>query len=682
MERLFFRFVAIFLPGVAFYLHRLWPLSVMPCLGFAQLGKIRINPTNTHTSPQCKIHGPNVANVVASDSQGQQSSAASNTNDDYVHQGSVHHASQVQCLPPPVHTPASQHCSATASLQNNFTNDRLKNDGGLLQATGSSQQDGRCLHQPKKRGRPRKDKGPTEPIEGVGSPTSDGRCLQQPRKRVRPRKEILTKETANCDMPGGMCPVVGPSEQRRECLHPTNNIVTANVQSHNSHTESQTENQQLSLHQCKPSFCGIQPCILIVLFSFFSEAQKRNRDPEQFSRRRIRRRTSDAHVHAGGEPPTTETETTCVHTNGQPDAPQTCVVGPSEQRQECLHPINNIITANVQSHNSHTEPQTENQQLSLHQCKQAQKRNRDPGQFSRRRIRQRTSEAHLHAAGEPPTTETDFNGLELDPKIVQGLIHFLDAHNELVQLLRTARDKCAEPDVPEFKVRLYIGDRPRGYELPASQTLGAIVFDSGPESESNYDVILEYRNGVVKRVSKIHKSYMSLQFPLIFIYGQPGYHTKLMLRTADPNDEPKRHYLSFLIEPSAAPLALTDKDSTEEKKERQDEAHTTATLLSPPSESSKETKLPEDDLQQPNSPLLHNEASSALPRTPMDFIQQETLPPPLKEKAVQESKGKTVKRPLFQQQPTESKKQKVFYSIEYLTTTRGLHLTHITQGLT
>ena len=123
---------------------------------------------------------------------------------------------------------------------------------------------------------------------------------------------------------------------------------------------------------------------------------------------------------------------------------------------------------------------------------------------------------------------------------MQGLIHFLDAHNELVQIFRTARDKCAEADVPEFKIRLYSGDRQRGYELPASQTLGGIVFDCGPESESNYDVIIEYRGGPLKRISKLHKSYMSLQFPLMFIYGQPGFHTKLMLRTSNPNDEPRR----------------------------------------------------------------------------------------------------------------------------------------------
>ncbi|PWA85456.1 hypothetical protein CTI12_AA149630 [Artemisia annua] len=128
----------------------------------------------------------------------------------------------------------------------------------------------------------------------------------------------------------------------------------------------------------------------------------------------------------------------------------------------------------------------------------------------------------------------------LDPEIVQGLIYFLDAHNELVQIFRTARDKCAQADVPEFRIRLYSGDTPRGYKLPASETLGAIVFDRGPETESNCDVVIEYRDGPIKRISKIHKSYMSLQFPLIFIYGQPGFHTKLKLRPATPYEEPKR----------------------------------------------------------------------------------------------------------------------------------------------
>ncbi|GKB30132.1 hypothetical protein Tco_0869533 [Tanacetum coccineum] len=67
----------------------------------------------------------------------------------------------------------------------------------------------------------------------------------------------------------------------------------------------------------------------------------------------------------------------------------------------------------------------------------------------------------------------------------------------------TTRDKCGEIDIPKFKIRLYNGDDARGYELPASNTLGAI-------------------------------------FPLLFIYGQLGFHTELKLRRADGRGEERR----------------------------------------------------------------------------------------------------------------------------------------------
>ena len=54
--------------------------------------------------------------------------------------------------------------------------------------------------------------------------------------------------------------------------------------------------------------------------------------------------------------------------------------------------------------------------------------------------------------------------------------------------------KCAEANVPEFKVRLYNGGGARRCELPASNALGAIVFQDGPETETDYDVIVEYRD--------------------------------------------------------------------------------------------------------------------------------------------------------------------------------------------
>ncbi|GJU06614.1 DNA helicase [Tanacetum coccineum] len=101
------------------------------------------------------------------------------------------------------------------------------------------------------------------------------------------------------------------------------------------------------------------------------------------------------------------------------------------------------------------------------------------------------------------------------------------------RLFRTARDKCRHQAIPDFKVRLYSVLGARQYDLPNTNTLGAIVFDDGQNTETDYDVIIESRDGFPQRINKLHVSYMSLQFPLIFIYGQPGFHIDLKLRTAD-----------------------------------------------------------------------------------------------------------------------------------------------------
>ncbi|GJY13681.1 DNA helicase [Tanacetum coccineum] len=122
---------------------------------------------------------------------------------------------------------------------------------------------------------------------------------------------------------------------------------------------------------------------------------------------------------------------------------------------------------------------------------------------------------------------------KLNSEIVEGLIRFFNEHNELVKLFRRASDKCSEMDVPEFRIRLYSVTGVKQYELPSSGTLGAIVFESGPKSQMDHDVIIELKDGIPHRINKLHPSYMSLQFPLLFIYGQPGYHVNMKLSHFD-----------------------------------------------------------------------------------------------------------------------------------------------------
>ncbi|GJX10424.1 DNA helicase [Tanacetum coccineum] len=116
---------------------------------------------------------------------------------------------------------------------------------------------------------------------------------------------------------------------------------------------------------------------------------------------------------------------------------------------------------------------------------------------------------------------------------MQGLIHVLDEHNGLVRLFRTARDRCIAGEISAFKIRLYNMSGVRGYELLTADLLGGIVFEDGPRSKTYFDVIIEFKGGPPQRINKLHQSYMSLQFPLLFVFGQSGFYPELQLKPRD-----------------------------------------------------------------------------------------------------------------------------------------------------
>ncbi|XP_071708831.1 uncharacterized protein [Rutidosis leptorrhynchoides] len=120
----------------------------------------------------------------------------------------------------------------------------------------------------------------------------------------------------------------------------------------------------------------------------------------------------------------------------------------------------------------------------------------------------------------------------LSEVVVTQLVKLLDSNNALVMLFCTARDKCAGSEVPTFKVCLYSLSGSIQHALPTSDAIGAIVFDSDPQSISDYDVIIEPRSQLPNGVNKLHPLYMSLQFPLMFFFGEPGFHPDLKLRAA------------------------------------------------------------------------------------------------------------------------------------------------------
>ncbi|KAJ6987449.1 hypothetical protein NC653_020644 [Populus alba x Populus x berolinensis] len=135
----------------------------------------------------------------------------------------------------------------------------------------------------------------------------------------------------------------------------------------------------------------------------------------------------------------------------------------------------------------------------------------------------------------------------LDSQIVVGLINMLDSSNQLVRLFRHAGQRFGDVEVPEFKLRL-IGKRDddsRQYDDPSLNDIGGLVVGDIGHCRSDRDIIIESLSGTLQRISKLHPKFMSLHYPLLFPYGEDGFHTDIPLAHQEQQPPKKRQKVSM-----------------------------------------------------------------------------------------------------------------------------------------
>ncbi|KAL3630443.1 hypothetical protein CASFOL_023427 [Castilleja foliolosa] len=118
----------------------------------------------------------------------------------------------------------------------------------------------------------------------------------------------------------------------------------------------------------------------------------------------------------------------------------------------------------------------------------------------------------------------------LSAAVVSCISETLKSCNEYARLFKSAKDLCDMSENSDFSVRLYNNVGDRRYEPPASGTLGGIVYADDPGA-SSYDIVVHRKAGPPHRVSKLHPSYMPLQYPLLFPLAEPGWSPALKLRS-------------------------------------------------------------------------------------------------------------------------------------------------------
>ena len=111
-----------------------------------------------------------------------------------------------------------------------------------------------------------------------------------------------------------------------------------------------------------------------------------------------------------------------------------------------------------------------------------------------------------------------------------ALQDMITQYNPYFMAFKMARERLIEHD--SIALHLKTIDMPhldqRRYNRPTASEIAVVMVGSGEESTSGKrDIIIQKRDGPLQRVSQLHSSYCPLRYPLLFTYGEQGWHLNM-----------------------------------------------------------------------------------------------------------------------------------------------------------
>jgi len=119
-----------------------------------------------------------------------------------------------------------------------------------------------------------------------------------------------------------------------------------------------------------------------------------------------------------------------------------------------------------------------------------------------------------------------------DSTTLDRLLTIMYNINPYVEVFKMARDMMATEGAPmDLKLRL-IASRTkdaRRYNVSTADEVAALMVGDGFEAIDRRDVILAQQAGPFQRISELHVGYMILHYPLLFPYGEDGWHPNILV---------------------------------------------------------------------------------------------------------------------------------------------------------
>uniref|UniRef100_A0A0R0L8V3 Helitron helicase-like domain-containing protein n=1 Tax=Glycine max TaxID=3847 RepID=A0A0R0L8V3_SOYBN len=135
---------------------------------------------------------------------------------------------------------------------------------------------------------------------------------------------------------------------------------------------------------------------------------------------------------------------------------------------------------------------------------------------------------------------------QIQGHIVSQLSEMLDEYNVHAKNFRMARDRLQDGQVDNIKLKLIANHEKDGrtYNVPTVPEVAALIVGDF-DANSKRDIIIETQHGQLQRIHELHCSYLALQYPLLFPYGEDGYRPNILHSSAPDGKKRKRNHLTM-----------------------------------------------------------------------------------------------------------------------------------------
>ncbi|RID60231.1 hypothetical protein BRARA_F03402 [Brassica rapa] len=148
-------------------------------------------------------------------------------------------------------------------------------------------------------------------------------------------------------------------------------------------------------------------------------------------------------------------------------------------------------------------------------------------------------------SGKNAQTESTIDGLKKE--IIQPIMNILNAVNPYVAQFRSARERFRMNPDQTFHMRIVSRSDKDGrtYNTPTASEVAALIpgdFNLGMDKR---DIVIQHKSGRLTRIDEIHISYLALQYPLLFVYGEDGFRVGIKKGVTEASKKLKKDTISM-----------------------------------------------------------------------------------------------------------------------------------------